>query len=393
VPARAGTWVGADLHVHTSLGSNDTDGISFAADYAAVGVERGLGLIVLTDHSNCAGSMDCPTGDVEDCPNQGPELVGQAEAAAASDATIQLLVGVEASPRDDETEPVGHVNCLPAPGQALEAFSQALVDRPMGEVLGGAAVAWCWQAGGLPSVNHPFGPTSWVAYDWSSDDYFGLEVFNGGAWFDQGDHDAVAAWVCDLDQGRAVVPVGGSDVHRVATPTPPADWLASALAWPTTWLWSEGSDSDSHLEALQAGRTLVADPATSLDLQVRVGGGASVGPGDGLRVLAGRPVEVRIQARSAADADLRVDLLDLTDACVDDPRWERGDAPTMRPTVLATWSLGDGVEIDEVVAVPVESDRRLAARVWPADDRFDDGGGEPLQGVALTAPVRVSVAQ
>ena len=79
MPARAGVWVGSDLHVHTSLGSNDTDGISFAADYAALGVERDLGLIVLTDHSNCAGSMDCPTGDVEDCPNQGPELVGQAE--------------------------------------------------------------------------------------------------------------------------------------------------------------------------------------------------------------------------------------------------------------------------------------------------------------------------
>lgn len=385
--------MGADLHVHTSLGSNDTDGSSFAADYAALAVERGLALVVLTEHSNSAGSMDCPTGDVEDCPNQGPELVGQAEAAAASDRDVHLAVGLEASPRDDETAPVGHVNCLPRPGQALAAFAPALVDRPMGQVLGGAAVEWCWQAGGLPSINHPFGPTSWVAYDWSREDYFGIEVFNGGAWFDQGDADAVAAWACDLDQGRAVVPLGGSDVHRVATPTPPADWLASALGWPTTWLWSEGDDSDSHLAALQAGRTVIADPATALDLQVRVGGGASAGPGDGLLALSGRPVEARVQARSAADADLRVDLLDLTGACVDDPRWDSGEAPTLRPTVLASWTLGAGVAIDEVVVVPVDGERLLAARVWPADDRFDSGGGEPLQGVALTAPVRLALAQ
>jgi hypothetical protein len=390
-PARPGAWVGSDLHVHTSLGSNDTDGLSFAADHAAVAVERGLSLIVLTDHSNCTGSMDCPGGDVEDCPNQGPEWVGVEAAAAASDATLAVRVGLEASPRDDQTDPVGHVNCLPRAGGALTDFGFALVDRPMGAVAGGAAVRWCWEAGGLPSVNHPFGPTSWVAYDWSGADYAAMEVFNGGAWFDQGDADAVAAWVCDLDAGRAVVPLGGSDTHAATTPSPPATWLDSALGWPTTWLWSEGDDGDAHLAALEAGRTVVGDPATRLDLQVRVAGGPSVGPGDALRVLAGRPVELRLRARTTADADLRLELLDLYGACLDDPRWDLGAAPTVAPEVLAAFDLVPGVALDERLSLPVDGPRRLALRAWPADDRFAGDGAEPLLGVALSAAVALRV--
>ena len=56
--AEPGTWFGADLHVHTSIGSNDTDGVSMPADHAAIARERGLSLLVITDHSNSAGSME-----------------------------------------------------------------------------------------------------------------------------------------------------------------------------------------------------------------------------------------------------------------------------------------------------------------------------------------------
>ena len=91
--ASSAGWYATDLHVHSSLGSNDAGEESTVDAIADVAKERGLAMVVITDHSNSAGSMDCPSGDVEDCPNQGPEFPALAIADGSS-----VQVGVEASP-------------------------------------------------------------------------------------------------------------------------------------------------------------------------------------------------------------------------------------------------------------------------------------------------------
>ena len=82
-PLREGAWHAIDLHVHSSIGSNDTDGLSPIEDVVSVARERGLSMVIITDHSNSAGSMGCASGDVEDCPNQGPEFPAITEALEA----------------------------------------------------------------------------------------------------------------------------------------------------------------------------------------------------------------------------------------------------------------------------------------------------------------------
>ena len=66
------SWKKIDPHVHSSLGSNDTDGAGIPSAIEAAMNAAQLDYIILTDHSNSQGSMECE--DVEMCPNQGPEL-------------------------------------------------------------------------------------------------------------------------------------------------------------------------------------------------------------------------------------------------------------------------------------------------------------------------------
>ena len=69
--APEGAWLAGDLHVHSSVGSNDTDGLGLPGALGPAMEAAGLDFVYLTDHSNSMGSMACETGDVEDCPNQG----------------------------------------------------------------------------------------------------------------------------------------------------------------------------------------------------------------------------------------------------------------------------------------------------------------------------------
>ncbi len=408
-PARPGAWVSADLHAHSSVGSDDIgdETGSWPADYAALAPDRGLQLVVLTDHSNSAGSMDCETGDVEDCPNQGPEFpVAElaVEATAASEGAVAVVAGLEISPRDPGVTPVGHTGCLPSARGALTDWTGAVVDRPMGTVDGASGITWCQRAGGLAVLNHPYGPVGWVASDWTSLDYDAMEVFNGSAWFDDSDGAAWLAWVCDLDAGRRPALVGGSDVHRVWTDSPAEDILDQALGLPVTWVWSEAGEQDvvdvpAALDGLAHGRTVVGDPETSLELWVRAGG-LAVGPGDTLRALGPHTVEARIVAESRREPEwqgvsgLSVQLLDIAGACVADPRVADAQAaiPEVAPEVLWSEPLGSGESID--VVVEVTPGRRLVARVWPDMPELDDTDytfSAPLRslGVALTGPVEV----
>lgn len=381
LPNRAGQWWATDLHAHTSLGSNDTDGTS-PADLGAVAQERGLALVVITDHSNAAGSMDCETGDVEDCPNQGSEFPARAAADAASGEGLTIAVGVEISPVDSlerSTNPTGHIGCLPGVGDPFRYLDSPITDRPAGTVPGGAGVDWCAEAGGLAVVNHPFSIAEWIAYDWSSHGYDALEVFNGGARFDANDAQGVDAWLCDWAQGKSTIALGGSDTHRASTPTPPPELLDQALGFPTTWVWSESADRDALLGALGAGQVIVGDPRTQLDLMAHASGQA-VGPGQTLEAEAATLI-VTVQTEASG---LVLQLISVAEEdCTDDPRWTTGAAPSYSPTFLLEADLIAGEE--QVLEIELSADSTVVARVWPSA-----APGWMVDGVAIAAPVRVA---
>ena len=225
-------WGAGDVHVHSSGASNDTDGVSFPEDIAAMARARGLGFVVLTDHSNATGSMDCD--DVEDCPNLGPEFPWQAEVAALSDETFVMVDGDEISPIETLTGiggPVGHIGCLP-PADGF-TWQGAFTDRPPGEVTGADAAQQCREIGGLAVINHPFAAAPWITFDWSTLEFDAIEVWNGGMRWDRWDRRGVVAWECLVSQGRSVQPIAASDNHRVGL-IPPGDALNPPLGQPRT---------------------------------------------------------------------------------------------------------------------------------------------------------------
>ncbi|HHO53681.1 MAG TPA: hypothetical protein ENK18_23115 [Deltaproteobacteria bacterium] len=266
-----GTWLAGDLHVHSSVGSNDTDGLGTPDVLPGALEAAGLDFVFITDHSNSAGSMGCPTGDVEDCPNQGPELSGLPWPDNA-------WAAIEISPIHElpqSAEPTGHVSCLPLDGVSFPGLDH-FEDRPPGTVTGGDAVAQCKEHGGFAIVNHPYAAVPWIEYDWTSEDFDALEVYNGGTRFDPSDAESIAAWEDRIAQGRAIVPIGASDCHRWGT-VAPGDLLNPALGWPTTHAHVRGDERP--LDAIVAGRVVISEPGTTLSLIVW-GETAAAGPGE-----------------------------------------------------------------------------------------------------------------
>ena len=267
-PEQPWLWKSVDPHVHSSLGSNDTDGYG-TPDFIKQAMDQaGLDYIFLTDHSNSLGSMSCE--DVEDCPNQGPELTR----GAWDDSVIRAT---ELSPRAEEdslSQPTGHIGCIPKIRNEWQ--TEAFVDRPFGSILAKDVIEQCREANGWVILNHPFGPTPWVAFDHSHDDFDAIEVFNGGAGFDASDMEAIEFWEEGIQNNKRWIPVGGSDCHRWGT-SPPGGLLDSALGWPKTDV--RVNEGESIEQAFFSGRVVVSDPTTSLRYWVE-NKEKKVGPGE-----------------------------------------------------------------------------------------------------------------
>lgn len=341
-PPLEGEWLATDLHLHSSAGSNDTDGLGDPAALRQAMQAHGLDLVWLSDHSNSLGSMDC--ADVEDCPNQGPET-------PPGDWGDAVYLGVELSPRAEGSAPVGHVGCLPLDGQP---FGDEVVfrDRPMGELDGAETLAQCTQAGGWAVVNHPESPFSWLAWDGSSPAYQALEVYNGTLGFDSADADAVALWEAQWQAGHRPVPVGGSDSHRWGS-DPLARGLDPAPGWPTTSLFLR--PGQSALEALHAGQVVLYEPGTTLAFQAsgrrqRVGVGEAI-PG---------PVTL------LADASAQVSGLHL-------------EIRSMDGVLVAEGPLGTPLEVEAEPGA-------YYARVWPDGEVLAQQGGVAISGVIEVLP-------
>ena len=280
-----GEWLAGDLHVHSSVGSNDTDGLGTEEALGPAMANAGLDWLVLSDHSNCTGSMHCE--DVEDCPNLGPE-------GTPGDWPDGVFVGSEISPVADlgaPADPRGHVGCVARNGRSFVGL-ESFVDRPLGAVTGGDALEQCLSSGGFAVLNHPFGPAPWVAFDWTSEAYEAMEVYNGGARFDATDAKALERWEEDLAGGRNVIPVGGSDGHRWSQ-TDPTDLLNPPLGWPRTWVHVR--EGETPLDALFAGRVIIAEPGSHLRVHAK-NRSVAVGPGEHIQ----GPVVLHIEASAEA---------------------------------------------------------------------------------------------
>lgn len=334
----------ADLHVHSSVGSNDTGGDGTAAALAEAMTAAGLDVVWVTDHSNSLGSMDC--ADVEDCPNQGPEV-------PVADWPDGVFLGAELSPRDTGSEARGHVGCLPRASAGFVGLD-AFIDRPFGEVSGKQSVDQCLAVGGFAIINHPknISVAAHLDYDWTSEDFDAIEVYNGTLGYDPWDEEALLAWEQRVADGRPVVPVGGSDSHRWSS-RPTTRGQNPGLGWPTTHL--RVLDGEAPIDAVIAGRTVIAEPGTTLEL-VAYRGRTAVGPGESL------PSGARYRLTASAVEDgMRLELKR--------PGGEVLDTAPLTGEVVLEGDLPDG---------------QWYARVWP-----EEGVGVSQGGIAMTNVVRV----
>jgi len=342
-----GSWLVGDVHVHSSVGSNDTDGQG-TPDVLGAAMERaGLDFVFLTDHSNSMGSQDCETGDVEDCPNQGPEL-------PEADWPDGAWPANEVSPvfsLDEPAVPTGHIGCLPRDGSfTIDRF----VDRPVGTVTGGEALAQCREAGGFTIVNHPHAILPWIEYDWTSEDFDAIEVYNGTIRFDPWDEESLGEWERRVARGRDIVPIGGSDCHRWGTEAP-GTLNDPVLGWPSMRVFV--AEGERPVDAIAAGRVVIFEPGTTLDL-VAVRDERRAGPGERLTGPA------TFTATATSQAEGRVLQLKRPDGRV------VAEAP---------------VDGETSVDFEAEASDVLYARVWPSTTPI----ATFTAGVALTNVIRV----
>ena len=323
-------WISIDLHVHSSLGSNDTDGWGTPENILDAMTQAHLDFVWLTDHSNSLGSMHCE--DVEDCPNEGPELIpGQ--------WPQNVFRGVEISPRhENPLESTGHIGCLP---RIEEEFDQVtFIDRPFGTVSGRDVLEQCKNANGFRILNHPFGPAPWVAFDWTSTDFEAIEIYNGSGGFDNSDMLALDFWeqsiVDTLQNDREAtsfyIPIASSDSHRWST-VAPGSVLDPALGWPRTYIGipeqvEQNFDSNKIISLIEDGHLFIGDPSTKLSYSIQNSITSEVVPVGGT-ILKHEKNEIVVEAVSDDDVILEIRFLEeethefetvFTSAVTNDPQ-------------------------------------------------------------------------
>jgi PHP domain len=204
LPASPGRrWLAGDLHTHTV----HSDGVQTVPELARFAAGRGLDFLAVTDHNTVSHHRELP--------------------GAAAAHGIVLLPGQEVTTETGHANALGDVGWIDfrePPDSWLEATEQA---------------------GGLLSVNHPFGGhVSWAAPMKRRPPL--LEVWHW-SWLDPHWTTPLGWW---LAWDPAAIPVGGSDWHRPGSDAPPGT--------PTTWVEAEADDPAAVLAALAAGRTAVS---------------------------------------------------------------------------------------------------------------------------------------
>ncbi len=208
----AGRWLKGDLHCHTL----HSDGANPVSEVVQNAVELGLDFLAVTDHNTTT---------------HHPEL------ARLAYQPIILIPGEEV------TTYWGHANTWGlrewvefrcADEDSIKAVLQRVRER-----------------GAMLSINHAkcIGPP-WLFRGW---DYDCMEVWQAPWRFYN--WESLAKWDNQLQAGRRVVAVGGSDVHSVP---PAAPRHPHGLAEPTTWVYAEPSEA-GILAAIRAGHAYISD--------------------------------------------------------------------------------------------------------------------------------------
>jgi hypothetical protein len=268
LPAAPGLrWLAGDLHAHTV----HSDGALTVPELAALGYDRGLDFVAVTDHNT---------------------ISQHAELAAAGAAAGVVLV-----PGQEVTTDLGHANAFGDIGWI--DFRQP-------------ADAWLAETdrrGGILSVNHPLAAD--CAWRQPMTGRPPLAEIWHWTWLDRRWGGPLAWW---LAWHPGAAPVGGSDFHQHGSDAPPGS--------PTTWVACAADRLDSDpagavLDGLRAGRVAVnagtADPAL-----LRVDGELVVVGADGLLLVdaAGRRTPVRADRATLAATEGPVRLEDHDGAVV-----------------------------------------------------------------------------
>ncbi|REE92830.1 hypothetical protein A8990_103132 [Paenibacillus taihuensis] len=243
---RRGRWMKGDLHMH----SVHSDG-SYTIEQAKQSCrERGLEFMALTDHNT----------------------ISQNQAALAPDEQLLIIPGVEL------TSYYGHANVFGAP-ETLRDFRIVSADQAA-EVLADTR-----ERGGFVSLNHPFCP----ACPWElgfGEQYDAIEVWNG-PWRALNEQ-AVAWWQGQLEHGRRIVALGGSDTHRI-------DRFVKH-GRPTASVWTESDSVSGLLEGIRLGRVVLSfDPdETCMNMTSGKYGIGDFIPSDELEAVSGVPLTIDI---------------------------------------------------------------------------------------------------
>ncbi|MCA9663580.1 MAG: hypothetical protein KC486_34945, partial [Myxococcales bacterium] len=389
---RSNHWYSGDLHVHTKHSERGPDSGAVAdyvdrmtnaaqsdagedfADRRLRSLRGQLHWLIFSDHTNNEHE-ECGRHFSTYCADGDPLAAATGRDVAkhyteASGGELLLVVGAEISNKFD-----GHFGFLPKnpfPGHPIYApdvvddatdyehdagfgpgiFRERWIDAA---ATNAEELALIHAMNGLAIVNHETGPAFWVEYDWSSLDFDGLEVWNGGNRHDRYDDSAYngeldvnaitkgnllaadipetpieRSYVGMLKTGRwPLILVGGSDVHdfqEVVCYDGPCDPTNSELALPTTSVWADTfvwtNGIDGVGDGLAAGRVVVHDRSNFIDLRVTHGGVERL-VGDTIEGYEpGAALDLRAFGRVSdfVDGDNRVLLILGTNGDLEDPQ-------------------------------------------------------------------------
>ena len=290
-------WYRGDLHSHTGHSDavcNNPAGRPapcplFLTLQAAQA--HGLDFIAVTDH------------------NVASQYAEMADLAPWFD-TLLLIPGREITTAE------GHFNLIGA-----TRYVNFQLGNPPGHDMN-AVIGEASATGGLVIINHPEIPTGedclgcgWIAKDTDFAHVDAIEIANGGVasdhgGFPEGKGSGIGFWEAQLNLGRRITGVGGSDNHNaVDHPKSSPVGLQSPVGVPATVVYAEDLSQAAIMKGLRSGRVFVDlenVPGRVLDLAATSEGAQAVMGG----VLARRGgAEVEIEAHAGALAGARLQLV------------------------------------------------------------------------------------